>query len=166
MFVIVFHKSLAPYPSNRLSSRNAHLQCPNDDKRCICAIRSQGPTAKSEWGNGYGWMEAEQNLVWVGQGQRWQLICKWHVKFGIFWGDWKNTKRGNQEGLWQKASPLPKESLHYICRPRNIHVGCMSFITFEIDKVSYLPEIVKGWEGSDFVQITKLMEAELIVHCY
>ena len=142
MFVIVFHKSLwlpIPLIASLRATPTYSVQTMTRDAFVQSVLKA--PRQKVRWGNGYGWMEAEQNLVWVGQGQRWQLICKWHVKFGIFWGDWKNTKRGNQEALWQKASPLPKESLHYICRPRNIHVGCMSFITFEIDKVSYLPEI-------------------------
>ena len=96
-----------------------------------------------------------------------QMACKvWH----FFEAIGKTRSVGTKRGCDKKHRRSPKSLLHYICRPRNIHVGCMSFITFEIDKVSYLPEIqnhgVKGWEGSDFVQITKLMEAELIVHCY
>ena len=99
------------------------MQCPNDDKRCICTIRSlqlgkaQGLTTKNERGNG-----RTTSKIWYGRGdmtQRRQLICKWHVKFGIFWGYWKNTERGNQEEMWQKALAPPKWLQGCACRPKH-----------------------------------------------
>ena len=63
-------------------------QCPNDDKRCICTIRSlqlgkaPGPTTKNEWGNGrtlskiwYGWGATIHDATAVNL----QMACKvWH----------------------------------------------------------------------------------------